>query len=447
MADLVLSSPDDVLEAARRLSQKAPELRERPVRTLIEALGTVGERFLDPTDPLRVEALDRLPDSAHLSPEMARAVLDGMAVDWTKTRLRTLVEREFEEPDVLDGLVETGARVSRAVGGSLTTQIVSGSVPGVGVNALLRSLLVKSPTLLKAGAGDTLLPMLFARALREADPELSDALAVVYWPGSSETGQMASALRHAEVVVVYGSDDTVRKVRSLSPPTVRVVSYRHREALALVARGALGATGTTTDTAVESAGKIASQVARAVAMFDQRGCVCPHLVLVEEGGVVPPERFARLLAEGLAELESTLPAARLGVDEAAALQQLRGVSELQGAGHGGFVISGGGAATWTVIFEPNAVEGPVTLGRGVRVRPIENLSGLEEAVTSMIPHMQSVGIAGAGPRFTEIADAVGLLGASRITPIERLAFPPAWWLHDGRGPLRELVRWVEVEPG
>jgi hypothetical protein len=47
--------------------------------------------------------------------------------------------------------------------------------------------------------------------------------------------------------------------------------------------------------------------------------------------------------------------------------------------------------------------------------------------------------------MTEIAGRLGLVGASRVVPFESVAFPPPWWHHDGRGPLLDLVRWVDVE--
>jgi hypothetical protein len=437
MVEAPVPTAEEVRRIARRLRSESAGLKQRSIQDLIDILGAVGERFLDPVDPIRAEALDRLPESAQLSGPMARVVLEGMAIDWSRERLRRLVEAEFGGAEVLDGFHERAGRTSRAYGGDLTVQIVAGSVPGVGVNALLRSLLVKSPTLIKTGAGDTLLPELFERALRESDASLADSLAVLYWPGSLGLGQTTAAMSLASVAVVYGSDRTVQAIRSQAPPATRVVAYRHREAVVLVGRDALA-------TEVGSA-DVAREVAGAVSMFDQRGCVCPHLVLVEEGAAVSPEAFARMLADALSDLESELPSGGGAIRDLGAVHQMRGVSEIQVASSGGFVSSGRDSASWTVVFQPAAMEGPATSGRGVRVRPVADLLNLGASLSAMGPHLQSVGVTGAGARLTDIAGAVGLLGASRVVPIDRLAFPPAWWLHDGRGPLRELVRWVEVE--
>lgn len=392
---------------------------------------------------------------------MAEAVLDGMATDWSEERLRALVSAEFEEPAVLDGWVtrfvpgvdasrSPSTRRLRAFGPTLCVQIVSGSVPGVAVHALIRSLLVKAPTLLKPGKGDALLAGLFAEALAEEDRGLADALAVVYWPGGSEEVERR-VLRAAEVAVVYGDDETVGALRALAPATTRVVAYHHRVGVGVVGRGVLGggdgdsgATAKSSDR-VEAAKVAASEVARAVALFEQRGCVCPQVVFVEEGGAVTPADFAREVAAALDALEADLPSAPQEAEESAGVAQLRGILELQEAAGRSEVRHGGGEAPWTVAFEVEPLALPAVGPRTVRVRPVPDLSELESMLTPLGPHLQSVGYAGLGKELEEVAGVLGRVGASRIVPFRALSFPPPWWLHDGRGPLSELVRWTEVE--
>lgn len=450
----------DVARLCRDLRGQATGLRSRPVDEICAALGRTGARFLEGGDPIREQALDALPVAAHLSPEMAREVLDGMARDWTEDRLRALLAAELSDPRCLDRMVEVGRawasredvtrsdapsaeRTLMAVGPALCVQIVSGSVPGVSVHALVRSLLVKAPTLLKPGRGDALLPRLFACALREEDPDLADALAVVYWPGGS-TELEEPALAEAEVVVAYGSDETVEQLRSLAPATTRFVGYHHRVGVGVVGREALGGDAGS-DGGAGPPGATAADVARAVALFEQRGCVCPQVVYVEEGGDLSPADFARLLGDALARLEVELPSPPTELDDAGAVSQLRGTAEIHAAAGAVDLYDGGAEGAWTVVFEHEAVALPPGGSRTVRVRPIDDAGGLAGTIEPMGPHLQSIGYAGLGERAVEIAEALGRAGASRITGFGDLPFPPPWWPHDGRGPLRELVRWVELE--
>jgi hypothetical protein len=183
-------------------------------------------------------------------------------------------------------------------------------------------------------------------------------------------------------------------------------------------------------------------------MFDQRGCVSPHLVHVEAGGAVSPTDFAVQLGEALAELEQTLEHGPLDLDAAAALQQLRGNAELRAAAGGTEVYHGAAEAPWTVIVEHDAVGGPATFARGVRVIPFGDGRDLSERLEPPGRHLQSGGHAGVDrERLTWLAGVVGSAGAARLVPFSDLAFPPPWWMHDGRPPLGDLVRWVEMDPG
>ena len=433
MEDTVLRSPDELLAESRRLRGVSATIRARPVSEIVRALGSVGERFLDPKDVLRREARERLSGSAGLSSAMADVVLDGMAADWTTERLRTTLEADFPDPHVLDGFVEASGRTVHAVGAELTVQIVAGGVPGVGVNAMMRALLVKSPTLIRPGRGDEVLSELAVCGLSDEAAWLADAVAIERWDSGDDSATCA-AVRHAGVVTVYGSDATVSNVRGLVPAAARVVPYHHR--LAVVVIGP--------ETGSETLEPVADRVARSIALFEQRGCVCPHFVYVSRSGV-GAERFAEALAEAMGSLEAEWPTVSLEAGEAAALQQLRGVSEMQTAAQGGVVRHGGPDASWTVIYEPDAREGPTTFARGVRVRAYGDERELIEALSPHRAHLQSVGVTGMGDRRHAFALELGRLGATRIVDPGQLSFPPPWWLHDGRRPLEELVRWVELE--
>jgi hypothetical protein len=424
-------TPSEVTCTAERLRATRDVFRSRAADSVVRALGAAGCRFLDPADEVNREALERLPDSSGLSSAMCRAVLEGMAKGWTEESLRALVRVELGGLAPLDGLGRDG---SMAVGPSLCVQIGAGGVPGVGVNALLRSLLVKAPTLLKAGHRDVLLPTLYARSLGEIDASLAASLAVVYWPGDS-VAHLDAALALADTAVVYGSDETVRAVRARVPVATRLVAYHHRVSVGIVGREALSLT---------TVAGSAAEVAAAVAMYDQRGCVSPQVVYVEEGGACSARDFAERLARAMEAAEDRWPGVALDVAEASRLQQARGTAEMMAAEHGGSVHHGK-ASPWTVTWEPRAFPSMPVAGRFVRVRPIRDASELPSALGNLATHLQTVGFAGLGDRVEALATELGRVGASRVAPFSTLPFPRPWWHHDGRGPLLDLVRWVDLE--
>ena len=424
--------------ASLRGSREA--LLSHAVLDIAASLGAVGARFGSSGDPLREAALSLLPHTAGLSPPMAELVLDGMARDWTEPRLLELLEAEFADPRVLDTF-QAGARgSSRALGSPLTLHIGSGTVPGVSVTSLIRALLVKSAVLVKPGLGDVVLPNLFLRGLEEHAPEIAAAAAVLYWPGGEgpASDAEAAALAEADAVIVYGSDDTIRDVRSRTPASVRLVAYHHRLSLGLVGAEAL--------TGDEMARATATSVALAVATFDQRGCVSPHLVYVERGGAVSPHALAGLLAEALEALEREIPSGAITPEEASAVHQIRGAAELRMAAGEDVAVYAGGEAPWTVIYEPEPDFKPSCLNRVLRVVPVRKLVDVVPHLVRVRRHLQTVAVVGAGEvEAVELHESLARAGALRITGFEAAPWPPPWWHHDGMGPLNTLVRWVDAE--
>lgn len=433
-------------ELAHRLVAHRDRLADLPASELAHLLGRVGRRFLEPGDPLRDRALQLLPSTAGISPAMARAVLDGMAADWTPERLEGLLRADLGRPEALDAFVPgaAGGRV-RAFGPRLGVHLSAGTVPGVSVTSLIRGLLVKSPVLLKPGRGDVVLPVLFLRALAREAPEVAAAAAVVYWPGGA-TDAEDELLRQADLVVVYGSDATVESVRSRLRPTTRLVAYRHRVSLALVGREALGPE-------MERAGDGDARppapraLARAVALFDQRGCVSPHAVYVEEGGDATPRDFAEALARSLEALDRELPSGVVDPEEASRLQQLRGTTELRVAAGEGRELWHGGQSPWTVVYDPDPAFEASCLNRMVRVKPVGHAEELPDLLEPVARHLQTVAAEGLGERAEAVCGMLARIGVSRITPIEAAPWPPPWWHHDGAGALSALIRWADVEPG
>lgn len=437
----MIRSEEALESAVGQLTRAAAALGVTRWRDRAAVLGRVGERFLEAGDPLRERALARLPAEAAISPAQARWVLEGMASDWTRSRLQALVTSEFAVPDALDGWVDDprapeGRRIrALPLAPGVAVHIAAGSVPGVSTTSLIRGLLLGGPVLLKAGRGDQVLPELFLEGLRgEAETDtaaraLADASACAYWEGGAGGAMEEIALRAAGSVVVYGGLETVAGLRRRLAATTPLVEYGHRLSFAVV--------GPRPDP------RLAERVAGAVAAFDQRGCVCPHRIYVLDD--VPAARaLATGVAEGLRAMAEEMPA---GVPDAAvgsAIHQLRGTAALRRAGGEEVELWEGDDLGWTVILDPDPRFVPSCLGRTIVVTPLADSSHLDEILADFAPVLQTVGVDGFTRDEAEaLAERVCRLGASRVVPMGRMAFPPAWWLHDGHGPLRRLVRWGE----
>src|SRR5690606_32859155 len=104
------------------------------------------------------------------------------------------------------------------------------------------------------------------RALSDADPEIGDCVAVTWWPGGNETIEEA-ALARVGLVVHYGGADAIASLRSRAHPRVKFIEHGPRISFAIVRA----------DTADPDA---PAELARAVALFDQQGCVSPQVAYI-----------------------------------------------------------------------------------------------------------------------------------------------------------------------
>lgn len=427
-------SAEQTIECCVRLRGAGERLRSRPVQHIVHALDRAAARLGDPASDQHRLALEWIPRTTGYSPEMAALVLRNMCDDWRAPALDRLLRAELGTPDCLDGFVagKDAQRRVFALGPELTAHIFAGNVPGVAVTSLVRALLLKSPSFGKTAADEPVLPVLFANALASVDPELAAAIHVTYWPGGSGTLE-ATLLSRAEAVVVYGGDDAVRSIQQHMAPGQRLVVHGPRLSLGIVGPAAI----------LE---KTARDVARAVAVFDQQGCVSPHAVYVISPTPDAAPAFAQLVAARFREIAAELPRGRLTPGEAAAIQDARAHAEFRAIDGHRVQVMAGADLSYTVIYDADPAFQRSCLNRVLFVKPAESIS---QVMALLSPHrrfLQSVALEGfAGNDAADLARRLGSGGATRITSFAALPWPPAEWHHDGNGPLCELIRWVDWE--
>lgn len=423
-------TPEHVRRQARRLVEaRERQLVDRPLADIVAAIADAAARLR--TGPLRDQADTVLPATTRYSAPMSRFVLDRMSADWTADALRRLLIAELDDPAVLDRFVPdaTARREVLALGPALAFHVFAGNVPGVAVTAAVRSLLVRAGTLAKSAVDEPLLATLFARALAAVDPGLGECLAITYWPGTRDDLN-AAAIGEADAVVVYGGEEAASLQRLVKPGT-RVVVHGPRVSFGMVGRDA-------------DAGA-AHRVARATAIFDQHGCVSPHVVYVERGGDVSPERFAAEVADAFEKVEAELPRGPISPAEAAAIQQLRGGTEFRELSGANVRVLAGAGTRFTVILDDDATFTPSCLNRTLWVKPVAQLEDVPDYLRPVRRFLQSAALVGVGDRLHTLALRLARLGVVRITDFDRLPWPSVEWHHDGHGPLRELLRWIDLD--
>jgi hypothetical protein len=465
LADLpgeAIVTPSLVREACSAIKRnRASWLARRTTGELVDLIAYVGERWMDSGNPFRRAAVTHGAAELGLSREVVAAGLDTFFGQLTAEKLNALLIQDLGDTRRLDeftgGIHELRlGRSAMAHGPELLAQVATGTLPNSTLWVMMAGLLLKSAQFVKCARNASLIPRLFAHSIAELEPKIGACFELARWRGG--TVELESALwTETDCVVAQGDDETIESLRCQMPATTRFVAYGHKVSFGFVGSEVLSGYGVQ---------KVAERAALDVAMWDQHGCLSPHLFYVEGDGVVPPEGFADHLAKALAALEVTFPRARLSDSDAGQVAQARLLHELR-ASHfrathaeayagprGAFfepptggteVWSSEQSTAWTVVFEADSRFRTSILNRFIYVKPCRNL---EDALRYAEPFRQktsTVGLAVAESRAGTLAAELARWGVPRICPLGRMQNPPMGWRHDGRPALAELVRWSDWE--
>jgi hypothetical protein len=431
-------TPEGVRAQAERLkSNQEAYLAGLPVRRVVTLLDRVASRWLDPSSPYRREAEQLLPQITGYAEPAIRKGLSAYLATLREANVLRMLEDELPRPAVLDGFVPGGhgGGETRAFGPRLTVHVWSGNTPGLPIQSLLASLLVKSASFGKVASEEPLFATLFAESIAEVDPRLAECVAVTYWPGGDEVLEPV-AFGAADAVIAYGTDKSVEAIRERVPRNVRFIEYGHKLSFGVIGREAL------------SDARLADTVDRAaydVAKYDQQGCLSPHLFYAEDRGETSPRAFAEALSASLGEYAARVPRGRLSFEESASVAATRRrheLRELAGEAVGLFANDGG-----AVLFDADPTFEASCLNRTVYVKPVSDLiSDVPRLVVPVRRYLQTCGVAAAPERRRALAEALGRLGLDRVCPVGRMGDVAPTWHHDGRFNLLELLRWTDLEP-
>ena len=237
----------------------------------------------------------------------------------------------------------------------------------------------------------------FARLLAEAAPGLFEVV-----------GDLAPA--PGDAVWAYGSDETLRAVRTGLPPGTTFHGH-----------------GSGAGVAVVDAAHATQDMARALALdvipFDQRGCLSPRAVAFA-GSPDEALAFGALVAAELASLSERVPLGVLAPDEAADVTRFRDALTVAGA------VCGAGPGWVATSPAGRLVVAPV--GRNLAITPCDEPAALLEPVAQ---GLTALGLAVTDELAMGVRKAVS---GARASPLGRMQRPS----FDGPVDQRPLVRTV-----
>jgi hypothetical protein len=407
----VIASPSSANRAAlQREFARLRRLLPSPPAARIAALVRTCRTLADDRSAQGAAARRELPRTTGLSREMVDWGLRQTCGQLTATLLRRQLSR---------GVTVTATAVSPR----LVTLVLAGNVFTAGLPPILLALLHGSALVIKASQQERGFPRRFLAALRTADPRLARSVRLLTVPG--EDASLDIAFRESDLVVGFGSDSTMAALRHRVPPPTSLREHGHGIGVGYVSRALLRDTRT--------AKRAATALALDVAAYDQRGCLSPQTVWVENGGPIEIRGFAALLAGALGECERKLPRGQLPPRAAAEQVQWRGVAAATGE-----IWDGG---RFAVAYRGRRELSPTPGWRNIELC---DCHGPAEMISEVLPlgrHLKAIGVGGDQELFQEVAKLLPASLCPRLSRLGAMQRVPLFDVADGTAADDGFLRW------
>lgn len=333
--------------------------------------------------------------------------------------LLAVVRAELGDERILDDFRPYPGGLAKAIGPRRMLHVISGNTPHAGLQSVIRGLLLGAHNLCKIPSAG--LPEI-AAFRGHLPPELAERIEI------SET-LPPGWLESADAIVVFGDDLTIDQFRRQIRPRQRFAGHGYRISFGIIFD----------DPRCESA----AAAARDASLFDQQGCLSPHVFYIREpaGCAGVAREYAAALAVEMERFNQTERRSPLGPAESSSIARLRGDYRFAAAnGDSTAIWESTGSTDWTVVFEAEPHFTVSCLNRVVFVKPLP--ANLHAATASVRKHFSAVGI---WPWTEARAREATNTGASRVCQIGEMQLPGIAWHQDGAQTLAPFVEWIDLE--
>ncbi len=336
-------------------------------------------------------SLQRLQD---LQQGPGKDLLDAtQAIGFSAEVARAGLEAEFSawnEGDTLDAMRARVAKLESEIRPKSVLVIAAGTLPASTLRHVLFARLLGAQVFLKCATGQEAI----GEAIQAADP------GVLATPFSREDSHaLRSTIDQVDTVVALGSDTSLDDIKGHVPFHKTFVGYGHR----------VSAAWCDDPSPAELEG-----LADDLLMWDQAGCISPHILWTR----TDPVQVAKDLAKQVAIKEKNLP---MTLGPWAARE--RHVASVFGQ------MTGHAVATETAVI---AALSTATFRPSPRHRFLWVLPASQAALEEILPKLSTLAVSG--------SPGVALPGHVRRCALGQMQRPPLHWAQDGDDPLLALLR-------
>lgn len=359
-------NPEEVQVRLSRVRRASPYLIDAGPRTIAQMLSEAGALLKSARSPLGARAREQLARSTNLCTPLVDWALRHCLPNYPEIE-RALLRQDSPEH------IKSCATPNRPA-----AVVLAGNIFAAAVRAVFYPLLAMTPVVVKTSSQDPVFPGLIKEALSMCSAAFGDCVEVLHFAGGNLPAEQA-LFDGVGPIIAYGTDKTLTKIRGRLRDPNRLIGHGHGVGVAYISSAAL----TSEEQAISFGMKLAEDIVR----YDQRGCLSPQVVWVEERGRISPKRFAELLSERcLTVLDTRYPRGILSTELLAQSHQWCAVALARGALHR--------TSSHAVAFEGQA---DLRFGPGYRHILVLACHSQEQALQQMETlgsHLKCVGIGG-----------------------------------------------------
>jgi Acyl-CoA reductase (LuxC) len=402
-------------------------LCKKQTHHIICALANAARVWINSNYSPRITAQHEIAERLGYTEPVVQHALDKFFASITREALSATIIDELGSLDALNHFVpRTNRPAIHARGVDRVAVIASDTTIGVAIPPMIFALCAKAHVTVK-DRHDHLVAA-FAQTLIEQEPLLAESLHVQAWE-THEDPTLHAAIAQADVVVAFGSDETMPTIRAHCKPNARFLPFGHRTSLGYIPREALMHEA--------KAFQCAREAAPDALLYDGEGCLSTHALFVENGARITPRAFAAFFARACDEAAIRFPYARQTFTPSTAAYRDRAFfRNAQGLGE----LHIGAASPHLIVFEPPIDEPPPFLPRTIGIYPVESPAEMLRYVHAHAIPLEAIATIHAAR--DDLIEAFIATGATRITTLGKLQDPPLTGNHGGQGCITPFVEFM-----
>ena len=435
----------DMARHVHRLPLSSPmameDLHELCFDEILDVLGALGNALDFDRNTYLQEAYEAALLANPLPPDMLKNSYRILAPLFSPRTVLELADSQVGLP-YLNGWVaqklSDGRELRVRAFGSRVLHIPAGNGGLVSAVTILRSVITRCDTIIKAPSNDPLTAVAIARTLADVAPDhpITKHLAVAYWKGGDVAVEEALYRpEHIEKIVAWGGFASVKHVTRYIQPGLEMIALDPKRSATIIGPQAFSDE--------ETMREVARCAAVDIGVANQEGCANARVIYVMSGtdaaGIGNANKLGELIYEELTGLPAFISTPPLFPS-----RELYEHVEASRMTDDWYRVIGGDQLEGAIIVSQfdSAVDYSAMLsGRVANIVPVDSIDKVTRAVNA---YTQTIGIYPESLK-RELREKLPLFGAQRLTSLGYACSVPIAAPQDAIEPMRRMCKWIVEE--